>query len=136
MANGPKFSLAPSYTGVGVQDALLEADSTPATASSATTGAACAPKKRACKNCSCGRKEEEEAEAPAVTVGATSEDLSKKASACGNVSVVVPSFFSSSWDHLGVCAVLQRRCFPVWILSLLGQACFQAWRREHNLARH
>ena len=66
------------------EDALLAADSMPIAAASAAGG--CATKKRACANCSCGRKEEEdaaEAPKPVATAGAAAAPKAVK-SECGN----------------------------------------------------
>lgn len=76
------------------EDALLDDDALPVGAAATSAGAAgdaagCAPKRKACKNCSCGRKEQEDAEArgAAVTLDLAEAPAPAVAkSSCGNVS--------------------------------------------------
>jgi|TARA_B110000208_G_scaffold16657_1_gene19852 hypothetical protein len=70
-------------------------DATPAAAApagEAEAGGGCATKRRACKNCSCGRKEMEDAEDATAAGEAggnpkiSDSDLAASISACGNCS--------------------------------------------------
>lgn len=68
------------------EDALLDdaRAAVPATAPAPSGAAACAPKKRACANCSCGRKEQEERATSAPVVLAAEEPAAPPTSSCGN----------------------------------------------------
>ncbi len=83
------------------EDALLQDDRAAVEVpASGAVKAACAPKRRACANCSCGRKEEEEAaeKSGAAVVLDTSAPASK--SACGNCWKG-DAFRCASCPHLG-----------------------------------
>lgn len=71
---------------VDLADEDLLLSSTPAAAAVAESGD-CSTKRRACKNCSCGRKEMEDAEGgEAKKPTMTDAELSASVSACGNCS--------------------------------------------------
>jgi hypothetical protein len=65
------------------EEALLESDLAAPAATSAVAAGGCATKRRACKDCTCGRKELEESNGAVLQQPAST---SGKSSGCGNVS--------------------------------------------------
>ena len=73
----------------------------------------CSTKKRACKDCTCGRAEQEALQDSLGTSKVTIVQTKKATSSCGSVIFNNPVLFG--------------RCFPVLDLSVFGNAGIQAW---------